>query len=168
MSILRVNVSEDLDAYDTMLEAAQGVYSRGQHKIFPDSWYPKPTPGYVLAWRNSVAQGHGTWVLVDIQGRPIMATVRKTKAFIDLSREARVRRNLQLLVGQLDRLLQESSEPSVRQQRSQGLSRLDQGLGDLVRIVRGLSASGSASRRGRARHRGAAAQAAPSTNDEVR
>ncbi len=69
----------------------------------------------------------------------------KTKGFIDVSRAARVRRNLSVLSSSLERLEESASDPQVQSQRSQSLRRLDQGLGDLIRIVRGPS--GSAVRR---------------------
>ncbi len=91
-------------------------------------------------------------------------TIRgKNRHFIDVSRAARVERNLSILFGQLSRLAEPSSEPEVSRQRSLGLSRLDQGLGDLVRIVRGASASGRGSPR-RSRRAGSVAEDPPSTS----
>ncbi len=138
-----------------MLTAGGAYKGRVSASIFPAEWFPRPEPEYLTRWRHLESVQRGTWVFVDTQGRPILVTVRKTKAFIDLSRGARSQRNLSLLGELLKGLLQESSEPSVQQRRSLDLSHLDQGLGDLIRVVRSGRESGGAPRGSRARSRAA-------------
>ncbi len=73
-----------------------------------------------------------------------MVTIRKTKGFIDVSRAARCERNLQLLRAWLERGRGLDPAPGeLSQERSLSLSRLDQGLGDLLRVVRSGKASGT-------------------------
>ncbi len=108
--------------------------------MFPDDWYPRPLKDYIKRWLDSVALNRGLWVRVDHLGRPMEVMVKgKNKAFIDVSRGARARRNLEALEAFLDKLLEagEPSEPLSRKSQHLALQRLDQGLGDLLRIVRG-------------------------------
>jgi len=134
--------------------------------MFPANWYPKETPGYMREWLISVALKRGTWVRVDTRGRPMEVMVRgKNQSFIDVSRSARARRNLRLLETYLDKLAEEVSDDDLLKSRQSSLSRLDQGLGDLVRIVRGSSATArrGGARRGRS---GSQAAAARSSTDK--
>ncbi len=105
-------------------------------KMFPDEWYRRPTPEWLQRWQDSVALNRGTWVLVDHLGRPMEVTVRtgKNRAFVDVSRAARCRRRLELLLLRLEILETYHSEPSVQRRRQVGLQRLDQALGDLSNV----------------------------------
>ncbi len=80
-----------------------------------------------------------------------MTVKGKNRNFIDVSREARVLRNLHLLERRLDSLVQLGQSPEERSLRSQSLRMLDQGLGDLLRIVKAGSASGARTPRVRSR-----------------
>ncbi len=84
-----------------------------------------------------------------------MVTVRKTKAFIDVSRRRRCLANLRILEQYLGRDPEPDSDKLQQQSPYEPLSLLDRGLSDLVRIVRGRSGPGAARpvRSGRARGR---------------
>ncbi len=90
----------------------------------------------------------------------------KNRGFIDVSRAARARRNLSLLGDYLDRLSEEVSDNDLLKSRLTALSRLDQGLGDLVRIVRGFLGTERRGGRGRPAARASQAGAAHSTTNE--
>ncbi len=157
---------------DIILAAGGGYTGRVSASIFPSEWHPRrrPPPDWIVKWLNSAAQKRGTRVLVDTQGRPMVTTVRRTKGFIDESRAARARRSLHQLAGLLEGLLEAHQEPSERLRRSNALSHLDQGLGDLIRVVRYGEESGggrSSRRRSAGRSRGApAAEARSSTKSK--
>ncbi len=96
-------------------------------------------------------------------------TVRgKNRGYIDVSRAARARRNLELLRRYLDGLAEDVSDNDLLKSRQSSLSRLDQGLGDLVRIVRGSSGTAQRGARGRPAAGSQAAAARSTTKkDEV-
>ncbi len=151
--------------YVTLLADGRGSIAAIQPQMFPKEWYPRPTPEYILRWQDLAARSRGTWVRVDIFGREMLVTVtRKVSGFIDLSRDRRCRRLLSVLGHDLDVLLTQSDSPDLQRQRSEALSRLDQGLGDLVRVVRSASSSAGPSRGASARRRGSGAAAASSSN----
>ncbi len=137
--------ADRLTECDIILAAGGGYKARVSDSIFPTEWYPRAAPEYIVKWRNSDAQKRGTWVRVDIQGRPMVTTIKRTKSFIDESRAARCARQLARLTGLLARLADPEGSPEELLRRSVSLSRLDQGSGDLIRVVQ----SGVASERGR-------------------
>ncbi len=154
---------------DIIRSAGGGYKAPVRDSIFPSEWYPPPQAEYITRWLVSGAQKHGTWVRVDIQGRPILVTVKRTNSFIDLSRGGRSERNLRSLGALLAELLVETSDEELRRRRSLGLQRLDQGLGDLIRVVRYAKGSGGpppeSRGRTRAARRASAGAAVPSTTD---
>ncbi len=152
--------ADRLTECDILLAAGGGYTARVSASIFPPEWLPAPEPEYIVRWRNLAAQRRGTRVFVDIRGRPFLVTVRKTKGFIDLSRAARARRSLLLLLGLLDVLGAPSESLIESQRRSLALQRLDQGLGDLLRVVR-------SGRESRGRGRGTRGPSAPLRGEQA-
>ncbi len=145
--------ADRLTECDILLQAGGGYTARVSAPIFPIEWYPRPEPEYIIRWRNLAAQRRGTRVSVDIQGRPMVTTVKRTKAFIDVSRAARAGRSLGRLRGLLAVLVEESADSTEQLRRSRCLSQLDQGLGDLIRVVQFGRVSEGGGNRSRPRSR---------------